>query len=820
MTGLVRLHDARLKPLALSPSPAWLWSLEATRVLWANPPGAAVLGAPTPAALSVRPFEPADHAAAEVARLAQSLPEDGTPLVERLDGFGTGMGRPLTCSCACITLADGARAVLIAAIESGGPDLPLRERASRLLAACVEPVAVFDDDGVIIAATPQARRWIGDRTSLAALGVSALAATASNHGYATSDFANGTIAIARIRDPAAWIATFGPDVGQRAATIETASPAEPREQSYDQPYQRPYIVQPELFPELAPVTPALPAQDRRYPLRFVWQMDSDGRFTIDSDEFIALAGPRTAALMGQSWPFIASVMMLDPEGEVAHAVATRATWSGVTVAWRIDDSDERLAVELAGLPMFDRERRFGGYRGFGVCRDIARLNAIARMRRVGTSMTPAPADAPSAVLPPEADAPGLTPVEQYAFFELSRQLTRRINEADAQARWAVNTNEPGGMQAPSAADTSDAEPVIADQTRPFLERLPIGVLIYRLSDLLYANKAFLDWAGSDSLNALAEAGGLDSLTIESDDVAIEEGGGKSFSITGLKDENAVAEARLLQVPWDGDTAFVLLTMPPDVALWKKTEEDLIAARRDVERASSAKSDFLTKLRQDIHTPLEAIIASSEVMMEGRFGPIGDERYRQHLKDIHTSGTQLVSLINDALDLSNIEAGKLELAFASVSLNELTQQCVAIMQPQAHRERVIIRTSLSPRPPHVMADAGSVRQIVRNLLSNSIKVAGAGGQVIVSTAIADTGEVVLRVRDTGTGMSESELATAFEPFGQSTTATRARTSGIGFGLPLTKALAEANHATFQIKSAPNEGTLVEITFPGVGLLAAQ
>jgi signal transduction histidine kinase len=112
----------------------------------------------------------------------------------------------------------------------------------------------------------------------------------------------------------------------------------------------------------------------------------------------------------------------------------------------------------------------------------------------------------------------------------------------------------------------------------------------------------------------------------------------------------------------------------------------------------------------------------------------------------------------------------------------------------------------------MADARSLRQIVLNLLSNSIKFTTAGGQVIVSTARSDAGEVVLRVRDTGIGMSEEELATALEPFRQVATATRAAAVGTGLGLPLTKALAEANRAHFRINSAPNEGTLVEVSFP--------
>jgi len=147
----------------------------------------------------------------------------------------------------------------------------------------------------------------------------------------------------------------------------------------------------------------------------------------------------------------------------------------------------------------------------------------------------------------------------------------------------------------------------------------------------------------------------------------------------------------------------------------------------------------------------------------------------------------------------------------VSLNELTRECVAIMQPQANRDRIIIRTSLPPSLPQVVADARSLRQIVLNLLSNSIKFTDAGGQVIVSTALNDAGDVALRVRDTGVGMSENDLATALEPFRPLATSGSAA-SGSGLGLPLTKALAEANRASFYIKSAPKAGTLVEIAFP--------
>ena len=168
----------------------------------------------------------------------------------------------------------------------------------------------------------------------------------------------------------------------------------------------------------------------------------------------------------------------------------------------------------------------------------------------------------------------------------------------------------------------------------------------------------------------------------------------------------------------------------DITHWKNVEEALTAARRAAEAANAQKSEFLAKISHEIRTPLNAIIGFSEVMMEERFGPIGSDRYRSYLRDIHLSGEHLMSLINDLLDLSKVEAGKLDLTFEAVSLNEVIQESVALMQPQANRERIIIRTSLSAGVPNVVADLRSLRQILLNLLSNAIKFTRSGGQVIV------------------------------------------------------------------------------------------
>ena len=151
------------------------------------------------------------------------------------------------------------------------------------------------------------------------------------------------------------------------------------------------------------------------------------------------------------------------------------------------------------------------------------------------------------------------------------------------------------------------------------------------------------------------------------------------------------------------------------------------------------------------------------MIEERFGPIGNERYKDYLKDIHASGQHVMSLANDLLDLAKIEAGKMELQFAPVDANRIIRECVALMQPQAARERIIVRLSLFDKLPNVMADERSLRQIVLNLMSNAVKYNEPGGQVIVSTAIDEAGHAIIRVRDTGVGMNESELGVALEPF---------------------------------------------------------
>jgi PAS domain S-box-containing protein len=256
----------------------------------------------------------------------------------------------------------------------------------------------------------------------------------------------------------------------------------------------------------------------------------------------------------------------------------------------------------------------------------------------------------------------------------------------------------------------------------------------------------------------------------------------------------------------------------DLSQLKKNEADLISARRQVERAAAARSDVLAKISHDIRVPLNAIIGFAEAMLEQRLGPVGSERYLDYMRDIRAAGERVLAIVGDMLDLSRIETGELELTLANVNLNEVVAQCVGALQPQANRERIIIRSSLAHHLPLVVVDAGILQQVVTNLITSSIHLANSGGQVIVSTALTEPGDVALRVRDTGRGLSERDLDAAVAPYRKSA-AEQVVPDTASINLSLTKALAEANRAQFHIRKAPQAGTVIEVIFSPAARSAA-
>ena len=928
---LAILRDPRLAAHALAPAPVWLWSPDADRILWANPAGAAIFDAASPRAIALLRFDARHSASVQVFRLSGTLPHGGAPRLERLRGFGASIGATLVCLCSRIALADNSAAILIASAERAGKTLSLPDRATRLLRDLGPSAAIFSADGEIVAAESAAVERMGNQRDLLALGAEKLAREASLNDIAEGEIQAGHITMIKLGAGS----TF-------ALLVVFTEPAVPARSG----------AQTNAVGDTPKISDPVELQLQLRPFRFVWQTDAETCFTLTSQEFVDLLGAKSAAVLGRSWAEIAKTLTLDPSGEIANALSRHETFSGIETAWSIDGLDQPLTVEMSGLPMFDSERRFGGFRGFGLCRDVERLKDL-RSRKL--AQTPSVPIEPAKVLafpasPPAATGPALSPKEHSAFQELARELSERLRKTAGKSGAPVPPEPAEPVAAPVEAPQATPKPARDTlEDRSIFDRLPTGILIYRLNSLIYANRAFLDWTGYSTLDELTEAGGLDSLFIEpkKDATTKDPVAAKVLTIATSNGKQKPVEGRLFSVTWGGESALALMietqpgaagkhaeTSPQrseqeirelraildtatdgvlilnssgrvlsgnrsaqalfgydagelgalslsdllvpeshrpvlehlerlarrdgvdslgagceaigrvrqgglvplhitigriedgeklcavlrDITAWKRSEEELINAKRAAEKASTAKSEFLAKISHEIRTPLNAIIGFSEVMMDERFGPIGSERYRQYLKDIHASGGHLISLLNDLLDLSKIEAGKLELTFVSVNLNDLVQQCVAIMQQQANRERVIIRTALHDNLPQIIADARAMRQILLNLLSNSIKFTGAGGQVIISTAQTDDHEVVLRVRDTGSGMSEKELQIALEPFRQVPTVTHWDAGGTGLGLPITKALAEANQAYFRITSQVDDGTLAEVIFPATRVLA--
>lgn len=255
----------------------------------------------------------------------------------------------------------------------------------------------------------------------------------------------------------------------------------------------------------------------------------------------------------------------------------------------------------------------------------------------------------------------------------------------------------------------------------------------------------------------------------------------------------------------------------DITQWKRTEQELREAKEAADHANRQKSEFLAGISHEIRTPLNAILGFSDVMRTERFGELRNEKYRAYANDIHASGSHLLALVNDLLDLSKVEAGKLELDFTAVNVADAIEHVLRLLNEEAARANVVVRKSLAPGLPRVVADLRALRQVLLNLLSNAIKYTDAGGQVIVSAQMNDAGDVVVRIKDSGIGMTAVQLQEALMPYVRVEAAGRSR-QGTGLGLPLSKALAEANRAQFTIASEPGQGTLAEVRFPATRVLA--
>ena len=236
------------------------------------------------------------------------------------------------------------------------------------------------------------------------------------------------------------------------------------------------------------------------------------------------------------------------------------------------------------------------------------------------------------------------------------------------------------------------------------------------------------------------------------------------------------------------------------------------ARRRAEDANVAKSRFLATMSHELRTPLNAILGFSEVMKAEIMGPMENKTYKEYAGNIHHSGSHLLHLINEILDLSRIEAGRYELNEEPLRIADVVEDCHRLMKLRAESKGLVLVENYDESLPQLWADERAVRQVALNLISNALKFTPRGGRIILTVARTPEGGQLMRVRDTGPGIPKDEIPKVMQAFGQGSLAHQSAEGGTGLGLPIVKNLVELHGGRFELKSELRKGTEVTAYFP--------
>ena len=250
----------------------------------------------------------------------------------------------------------------------------------------------------------------------------------------------------------------------------------------------------------------------------------------------------------------------------------------------------------------------------------------------------------------------------------------------------------------------------------------------------------------------------------------------------------------------------------------RSEDDLMLARDHAEAANRAKSEFLAVMSHELRTPLNAIIGFAEMMQRGSFGPLGHKRYDEYVGDIHTSGRHLLEMVNDILDLTKAEAGKLDLVDDSVDVAEIADTACRMVAPQARARSIIVSNRIARSLPMLRGDERRLTQIMLNFVSNAVKFSNDGGRVELDAFLDEDGSFAVMVRDNGIGIAEADIPRVMQIFQQADNGHTRRYGGTGLGLPLAKKLVELHGGNLELESKQGSGTRIMARFPASRVIA--